>query len=149
MPIFFVARSAFQFVRITRNPLFRASPRVFQRLALQKLARDFAIGFITPSATAIALGIIIDPFNQALVPASGDRLITTNQAVAQVLSLDIQDPGKVAAAVVLAPPSFALDLGIQITQKVFAGVRAGTEMIIGTVRREFTGVSEFPEIFGF
>lgn len=144
--VIFFAIKAFQFVRIARNPLVRALPRGAQISATRFFAKDVAKGVLLRAPGQFLVGIILSPFN-VLAIASGDRLITTGEAAARVVSLDFREPGKIGAAVVFATPDFALDLGIEIGKKAFQGVRAGTEMIVGLaeqvgIRRDRPGLSQ-------
>ncbi len=167
MTILFLATQALKARRIFANPLVKKLPFVAKAGApgggsnffAKRLARQTAVGVVVRKPGEFVLGIVLDPFNLIAVPLTGNRLITTSGAAAQIISGDITDPAKVAAAIVLATPTFATDFGIQITAKAFRGVRAGTEMLVGTAEAKIggthlaktlnTSVSDLPGIFGF
>jgi len=132
MVLLFLVGKTLQFARIARNPLTKALPRSAQKVAAGKFIVDVTRGLVPRLLVNVAVGLVFDPFNLLIVPASRGRLITTGQASAEILDFKITRKG--LTTIVLATPAFAFDLGIDVTAKAFrGGTRAGM-MIAGVVQ---------------
>lgn len=133
MPIVFLAVRSFRFVKLVRFAPFKQLPPTYQRGIMIRLAREAAVGAAARSAGIFVLGVIIDPYNRFIVPLSNGLLITSDQAAVNILNFDFTDP-RTAAAVIIATPDVALDLGIDLTQAAYRGLKEGTMMAVGIAK---------------
>ncbi len=73
------------------------------------MVKEAAIGFgIRQTAEFVVVGLIIDPFNRFLVPLSKGRLVTTQQAAANIAVLDFDL--ETATTVIVNPSGVLLSL---------------------------------------
>lgn len=90
MPVIFLTIRAIQAARIIKGPAFRSLSSPAQRRILVKFGIRTGIGAAKRSAivglTVTVVGFIIDPFNRFIVPHSRGLLVTSDQAVVELLS---------------------------------------------------------------
>lgn len=132
MPIVYLAVKSLRFVKFVRHPLFR-DPLIWspaQRRAITKIwVKEAAAGTAVRAGALFTLGLVVDPFNNFVVPASQGLLITSDKAAGNILHLDFRDPRTFATAVI-GTPDVAIDMGIDIVQK---GWQLG-EMIVAEAK---------------
>lgn len=133
MPVIFLTVRAFKFVKFVRFAPFKAMPPVAQKAIMLRMVREAAVGAAIRSAGMFALGYIIDPYNRFLVPLSNGLLITSDQAAVNILNFDFTDP-RTAAAVMIAGPDVAIDLGIDLASATYRGLKEGTMMAVGIAK---------------
>lgn len=132
MPLIFLAVRSFRFIKLVKMPLFRTITRQSQVGIVKILAKEAVKGVAVRAAGLFALGIIVDPFNNFIVPNSQGMLITSDRAAGNILSLDTSDARRTIATAIVGTPDVLLDLGIDITQ----GLLRGVEMVVGSVKAD-------------
>lgn len=122
MPLVFLAIRSVRFVKLVRMPFFTtAFPTQASRIGISKiLLKEALVGVAIRSGALFVIGLLVDPFNRFLVPASQGLLITSGEAAGNILSLDFRDPRTFATAVI-ATPDLVLDLTTQVLQKAAQG----------------------------
>lgn len=98
MPIIFLTVRSVRFVRFVKFAPFQALPLATRQGILINIAKQTAVGFAVRATGEIIVGIIVDPFNRIIVPASRGRLDTSRQAALDLAAIDVSGPTIVAIA---------------------------------------------------
>ncbi len=99
MPLIYLVVRTFRLIRFVRFAPFQALSQATKKSILINLAKETAVQVGLRSAATLIVGVIADPFNRLIVPASGGRLITSRQTALQLVAHEITPAGSVAILV--------------------------------------------------
>lgn len=115
MPLIFLIGRSAKLLKIVRTPAFGGLSKTTQKGILRNYARETAIGYAGRKVAYGVIGLVVDPYNNFVVPLSQGILIKSDDAVTKLFDMELnwKEDFQAALALQLDPQSFAISIVAQ------------------------------------